>query len=146
MIDKEKLFETALATCNDAKTSNALLALRIVFGAMMFIHGLGKLVNFSMLMPQFPDPLGIGDGMSLALSMLAETLGSIAIVAGFLTRPAAAVLLVNLAVALVAVHGCDIFGAGELAFVYLAVIAVLFYMGAGGKSVDAAIMRRRNKA
>ncbi len=146
MIDREKLLETALATGNDAKTSNALLALRIVFGTMMFIHGLGKLVNFSMLMPQFPDPLGIGDGPSLALSMLAETLGSIAIVAGFLTRPAAAVLLVNLAVALFAVHGCDIFGAGELAFVYLAVIAVLFYMGAGGKSVDAEIMRRENKA
>lgn len=146
MIDRKRVLETALATSNDAKTSNALLALRIVFGAMMFIHGLGKLVNFSMLMPQFPDPLGIGDGLSLALSMLAETLGSIAIVAGFLTRLAAAVLLVNLAVALVAVHGCDIFGAGELAFVYLAVIAVLFYTGAGGKSVDAAIMRREGKA
>lgn len=146
MIDRKKLLETALSTSNDAKTSNALLALRIVFGAMMFIHGLGKLVNFSMLMPQFPDPLGIGDGMSLALSMLAETLGSIAVMAGFLTRPAAAALLVNLAVALASVHGCDIFGAGELAFVYLAVIAVLFYTGAGGKSVDAVIMRRRNKA
>ncbi len=146
MIDRKKLLETALSTSNDAKTSNALLALRIVFGAMMFIHGLGKLVNFSLLMPQFPDPLGIGGGASLALSMLAETLGSIAIAAGFLTRPAAAALLVNLAVALAAVHGCDIFGAGELAFVYIAVIAVLFYMGAGGKSVDAAIMRRKYKA
>ncbi len=142
MIDSKKIIETALATSNDVKMSDALLALRVVFGAMMFIHGLGKLVNFSMLMPQFPDPLGIGDGFSLALSMLAETLGSVAVMVGFLTRAAAAVLAFNLAVALVGVHGCDIFGAGELAFVYLVVLVVLFYTGAGRKSVDAVIMQR----
>ena len=115
MIDKKKILEILLPTPRDAQTANVLLALRLVFGVMMFIHGLGKLVNFSMLCPQFPDPLGIGDTMSLTLSMLAETLGSIAVMLGFMTRAAAAIILVNLVVALVAVHGCDIFGAGELA-------------------------------
>ena len=142
MIDKDRLLKIALTTSRDAQTGNALLALRLVFGAMMFIHGLGKLVNFSMLCPQFPDPLGIGDTLSLTLSMLAETLGSIAIIVGFMTRAAAAVLLINLLVALVAVHGCDIFGAGELAFVYFVVTAVLFYAGAGSKSLDAKLIMR----
>lgn len=142
MVDREKILEILLPTSRDAKTANVLLTLRLVFGAMMFIHGLGKLVNFSMLCPQFPDPLGIGDAMSLTLSMLAETLGSIAVMLGFMTRAAAAIILVNLVVALVAVHGCDIFGAGELAFVYLAVMAVLIYIGAGSKSIDAKLIKR----
>ena len=140
MIDKKKILEILLPTPRDAQTANVLLALRLVFG-VMFIHGLGKLVNFSMLCPQFPDPLGIGDTMSLTLSMLAETLGSIAVMLGFMTRAAATIILVNLVVALVAVHGCDIFGAGELAFVYIAVMAVLVYIGAGGKSLDAKLIK-----
>lgn len=142
MVDREKILEILLPTSRDAKTANVLLTLRLVFGVMMFIHGLGKLVIFSMLCPQFPDPLGIGDAMSLTLSMLAETLGSIAVMLGFMTRAAAAIILVNLVVALVAVHGCDIFGAGELAFVYLAVMAVLIYIGAGSKSIDAKLIKR----
>lgn len=141
MIYKKKILEILLPTPRDAQTANVLLALRLVFGVMMFIHGLGKLVNFSMLCHQFPDPLGIGDTMSLTLSMLAETLGSIAVMLGFMTRAAAAIILVNLVVALVAVHGCDIFGAGELAFVYIAVMAVLVYIGAGGKSLDAKLIK-----
>lgn len=120
MIDKKKILEILLPTPRDAQTANVLLALRLVFGVMMFIHGLGKLVNFS---------------------MLAETLGSIAVMLGFMTRAAAAIILVNLVVALVAVHGCDIFGAGELAFVYIAVMAVLVYIGAGGKSLDAKLIK-----
>lgn len=90
MILYQKILEILLPTPRDAQTANVLLALRLVFGVMMFIHGLGKLVNFSMLYPQFPDPLGIGDTMSLTLSMLAETLGSIAVMLGFMTRAAAA--------------------------------------------------------
>ena len=120
MIDKKKILEILLPTPRDAQTANVLLVLRLVFGVMMFIHGLGKLVNFS---------------------MLAETLGSIAVMLGFMTRAAAAIILVNLVVALVAVHGCDIFGAGELAFVYIAVMAVLVYIGAGGKSLDAKLIK-----
>ena len=120
MIDKKKILEILLPTPRDAQTANVLFALRLVFGVMMFIHGLGKLVNFS---------------------MLAETLGSIAVMLGFMTRAAAAIILVNLVVALVAVHGCDIFGAGELAFVYIAVMAVLVYIGAGGKSLDAKLIK-----
>ena len=39
MIDKKKILEILLPTPRDAQTANVLLALRLVFGVMMFIHG-----------------------------------------------------------------------------------------------------------
>lgn len=124
-------------------TDNALLALRVVFGLMLVIHGAGKIVNFADLAPQFPDPIGLGGAFALTLSMLAETFGGLALAVGFLTRPTCIVLLINMGVAIVSVHKCDILGVGELAFLYFAVFGVLLYVGAGGKSADAEIRRRK---
>lgn len=141
---EKKLLGAAFSGASGSRaTDNALLALRVVFGLMLVIHGAGKIENFADLAPQFPDPIGLGGTLSLTLSMLAETCGGLALVVGFLTRPTCIVLLINMAVAIVGVHRCDILGVGELAFLYFAVFGVLLYTGAGGKSVDAEIRRRK---
>lgn len=141
---EKKLLGAAFSGASGSRaTDNALLALRVVFGLMLVIHGAGKIENFADLAPQFPDPIGLGGTLSLTLSMLAETCGGLALVVGFLTRPTCIVLLINMAVAIVGVHRCDILGVGELAFLYLAVFGVLLYTGAGGKSADAEIRRRK---
>lgn len=143
MVDKEKIRHQLLTTTDNPTTSKALLALRVVFGVLMLVHGAGKLVNFSILAPMFPDPIGIGETLSLTLSMLAETIGSIVLIAGFMTRPACAIMIINLFIAIIGVHKCDILGAGELAFLYLAVFGVILYLGAGAKSLDAKIIKRK---
>ena len=43
----------------EAKASSLRLATRVIFGLLLASHGLQKLMNFSMMASQFPDPLGV---------------------------------------------------------------------------------------
>lgn len=70
----------------DAQTSSLLLATRVIFGLLLASHGLQKLINFSTMASQFPDPLDIGGKASLSLAIFGELACSIAFIAGFLTR------------------------------------------------------------
>ena len=132
----KKLF----APGNDSfATSLALLTLRLWLGLTMLInHGVGKLQDFSHLLGSFPDLLGIGHGVSLALAVFAEVIASLLLVMGLMTRFAALVLTVNMAVAFFVVHKRVLSGEhnGEVAFIYLAGYVALLLAGAGRISVD----------
>ncbi len=117
----------------------ALLLLRLwIGGSMLMLHGWSKLTAFSTVAPNFPDPLGVGSTMSLALTVLAEVLGSLLIIVGLFTRLGALLGGIAMAVAFFLVKGGQLTGAsnGELAFIFLAAYATLFLSGGGRYALD----------
>jgi putative oxidoreductase len=120
-------------------THMALLVARLWFGlTMLFNHGFDKLAHFSDIVGTFPDPLRIGQEASLILVVLAEVLGALLLTVGFMTRVAAAVLVIDMFVAFLMVHKTELNGqhSGELAFLYLAGYVILCIAGGGLFSLD----------
>lgn len=115
-----------------------LLCLRLFFGLMLMTHGLDKLYNYTSLNFSFPDPMGMGSQLSLLFAIFAELVCSIAVIFGVLYRLSMLPLLAVLAVAFLHVHGASIIQ-GELAFVYLMMLLMMYISGPGRYSVDAKI-------
>ncbi len=137
----KKLF---IPATNSLMANLALLALRIwLGGAVAGIHGLEKIRTFSQKSQGFPDPFGIGSPASLGLATFAEFFCALLLIAGLVTRFAALVVTVNMAVAFILVHKMVLAGAhsGELAFVYLAGFTVLLIAGPGRFSADAVLFK-----
>lgn len=132
----KKLF----APANDSfLTSFGLLLLRAWLGATLLVHhGVGKLTDFKSMSGGFPDPLGVGHTTSLVLVVLAEVLAAALLVLGLVTRLAALVAAIDMAVAFVCIHKMALSGnhSGELAFIYLAGFVTLFLAGGGSISFD----------
>jgi len=123
-------------------SSVGLLILRVCVGAMMIGgHGWEKLSQFGQMADYFPDPLGLGSRLSLALAVFAEVACSAALVAGFLTRLAAVPLMTTMFVAAFVVHEADPFPDRELALLYLAPYVALLFAGGGRFSLDALLLR-----
>lgn len=115
-----------------------LLLLRLGAGGTLFLaHGWGKFGSlFSDSIVAFqPDPLGIGKTPTLILMIFAEFVCALFIAAGFLTRAASLVLVINMAVAAFIQHFSDPFKVKELAFVYLVMFLAIFFLGAGKYSL-----------
>ena len=126
-------------------TSMALLVARLWFGlSMLFNHGLEKLGHFSELADTFQDPLGLGPEASLVLVIFAEVLGALLLTVGFMTRVAAAVLVIDMFVAFLMVHKTAMSG-GELAFLYLAGYIVILIAGGGLFSLDTLAFSKVNR-
>lgn len=122
--------------------SLALLVLRVTAGGMMlFGHGWTKLTHFTEVLSTFPDPLGIGPGLSLVLAVFAEVFCAAAVVAGLFTRFAAVPLVITMGVAAFVVHANDPWASKELALLYGLVCTTLVISGGGEYSLDA--LRRR---
>jgi putative oxidoreductase len=123
-----------------------LLVLRVWLGlTMLFVHGLDKLLTFSAKVDGFPDPIGLGSGVSLGLAVLAEVVCAGLLVVGLLSRLAAFLLAVTMTVAFFVVHKASLeFGpdSGELAFVYLAGFVALILAGPGRWALDAMVFSR----
>lgn len=115
--------------------SLAILFLRLFIGCVMLTHGFVKVANFSFLSTHFLDPIGIGVMPSLVLCIFAEVVCSFLLILGFLTRPAALVLVINMTVATFFVsHGS--FSLRELPLMYLVIYIVMVVFGGGRYSVD----------
>lgn len=121
---------------NDNASSLFLLVLRIFFGLLLMSHGVQKWSHFQELSISFPDPLGVGSTMSLALAIFAELGCSMAFVVGFLYRLALIPMIFTMYVACFIVLANDPFSAKELALVYLVVFIVMYIAGPGKFSVD----------
>ena len=126
-----------------------LLIGRVGFGLFIaFGHGLGKLQNFSAYSAKFPDPLGVGNELSMGLAIFAEMFCGILIAVGAFTRLALTQLVVTMAVAAFIVHSADpLFAAPgtpskEFALVYLWGFLTLMFTGPGRFSVDHFIVKR----
>ena len=120
-------------------THMALLVARLWFGlTMLFNHGFDKLAHFNDIVGTFPDPLRLGQEASLVLVVMAEVGGALLLTVGFMTRIAAAVLVIDMFVAFLMVHKTSMSGqsSGELAFLYLAGYVILAIAGGGLFSLD----------
>ena len=126
-------------------TSMALFVARLWFGlAMLFNHGFAKLANYSDIVGNFPDPLGLGHQMTLGLVIFAEVFAALLLVVGLCTRLMAIVLIFDMFVAFLMVHKTALSGPdnGELAFLYLAGYVILAIAGGGLFSLDTVIFAR----
>ena len=92
------------------KPDFGLLLLRLTFGLLMMGHGLGKVQDLIAGKTAFADPIGIGQGPSLALAAFAEFFCALAVVVGFKTRWAAIPIVVTMLVAAFIVHADDGWG------------------------------------
>lgn len=114
-----------------------LLFLRISIASMMlFGHGFNKLVNFSDIVPNFPDPIGFGAATALGLTIFAEVFCSLAIGFGIATRISTIPLIITMLVGVFVIHGGDPWSKKEMAVLYLVPYFTLLLTGAGRYSVD----------
>lgn len=115
------------------------LVMRIAFGGLMLTHGYPKLVKlFSQSFGDisFPDPLGLGPGLSLVLTVFSEFVLAIFVLIGFRTRLASIPLIFTMLVAAFLVHAGDSLRDREMALLYLAGYTALAFMGGGQYSLD----------
>jgi putative oxidoreductase len=132
----------------DLMTSLGLLILRVGVGGFLMTHGWGKVqMILAGQFDKFGDPIGLGGGVSLVLTALAEFVCALLVLVGFATRLAAVPVVFAMAVAAFKVHAGDpwTMGAGaskEPAFLYLTPFLALIFTGAGWFSVDGLIWPR----
>ncbi len=112
-----------------------ILILRLFFGVMFFIHGLGKMMNFSELSQTYPSVLGLGSYMTLMLAVFTEFCCSLFLIAGLLFRIMLLPMIVAMAVAFFDIHD-GFLPEGELALIYMSVFIILYFVGPGRFSFD----------
>jgi len=132
------MFKKLFIPSEDSDLTNmALLVARLWLGlSMLFNHGFEKLAHFNDMVGTFQDPLRLGPEASLILVIMAEVGGALLLTVGFMTRIAAAVLVIDMFVAFLMVNKTAMHGEGELAFLYLSGFVFLAIAGGGLFSLD----------
>jgi putative oxidoreductase len=133
-----KLFSTKI---NNGAFNTGMLLLRLIFGVLMLHHGYQKLMAFADMKEHFMNFMHLGSTISLSLVIFAEFFCSALVILGLFTRFAAFIVLFDMGVALVMAHNFDVFGKGELAFLYFAAFLTLVICGPGRVSVDSMISK-----
>ena len=121
--------------CRDRIISVILLAVRVFFGVLFFIHGVDKMMNFSALSESFPSVLGFGSYVSLMVAIFCEFCCSLFLIAGLLQRVILIPMIISMGVAFFDVHDALLPG-GELALIYLVIFIILYFTGPGRYSID----------
>jgi putative oxidoreductase len=130
----------ATSTASD-RTSVGLLILRLAGLSLFVKHGLEKLTGYSTMVHHFPDPIHVGAHVGLAFALLSDGICSVLVFIGLATRPAAAVILINLLVAFFFVHHAAFISNShvELVALYVIIFATLLFTGPGRFSVDSRV-------
>lgn len=141
------LIKTVTAT----QAGFGIAILRIVAGITFAAHGAQKLFGWFgghglAGVAQWMESIGLAPGYLMALlAGSAEFFGGVALIAGLLVRPAAAVLAVTMLVAIFTVHLANGFfmsnNGYEFALALLAISVALVFEGAGKLSLDRNIAR-----
>lgn len=122
-----------------------LLFLRVSAGLLLMLgHGYGKLVNFSAIAPMFPDPLGMGGKLTLAVAVLVEFFCSLFVVLGLSARWAAIPIAIQMFIVTLIVHAPDPFVKKELALLFAIIFTALAMTGPGALSLDGMMKLRRS--
>lgn len=144
----------------DSTASLGILVLRMLIGLMMlFGHGIPKIQNFDAILnskhgfyqPDFFPLSLLSAKASLLLAIGAEVVASSLLVLGLMTRPAAFVFGFSMVVAAFGALGAAPWIATgtepskELALLYLIPIIAIILSGAGGYSLDAAILKESKR-
>ena len=112
-----------------------ILALRIFFGVLFFLHGLDKVTNFNDLSLDYPSVMGLGSYTTLMLSIFTEFCCSLFLIAGLITRIITIPMIIAMGVAFFDIHDA-MMPDGELALIYLITFFILFIVGPGRYSFD----------
>jgi putative oxidoreductase len=103
----------------------------------MMTYGYEKLMKIFAGDWSFADPIGLGEGLSLILTVFGEFFCSILIIVGFMTRPALIINMIVMTVAAFIVHADDPFTVKEHALTFLTIYSAIFITGPGRISMDA---------
>lgn len=121
----------------------APLVLRLVLGLAFIVHGYPKLFNREARIGTagWFDSIGIRPGKFwIVVSGVAEFFGGVALILGFYTQIAAALIAINMLVAMWKAKwgktGFTAQGGWELDLAYLAMAAALIFLGAGAWGID----------
>lgn len=144
-----KLFETG----GDVSS----LVLRLILGGVFFPHGAQKLLGwfggqgYAATMAAFTDKMGIPAFLAF-LAIMAESLGALGLVTGFLTRICALGIATNMVVAVLMIHIHNGFfmnwfgnksGEGfEYHLLAIAIALALIIKGGGLWSIDRALAKK----
>ena len=121
-----------------------LLFLRMSAGLfIVFGHGWGKLMNFGTMSTQFPDPIGLGSTVSLALVVFAEVFCGLAFALGLVTRFSALPLIIFTLVGAAIFHADDPWSKKEFALLYLIPFVTVFLSGPGKYSLDRILFKNK---
>lgn len=117
---------------NDQAQDLGLLFLRVAGGLfLLFVHGLPKLLDFSVQLQQIEDPFHLGAHLTLFLAIFAEVLCPLLIVAGVLARLACLPILFVLLVALLLVHPQWSVAEGQFGWLLLILFTTVLIAGPG---------------
>jgi putative oxidoreductase len=129
---------------HDMFTSIGLLILRVGVSTLMVTHGWGKVTSiFSGKFAGFPDPIGMGNTLSLIFAAAGEFLCPILIAAGLFTRLAAIGPAFTMAIAAFVVHSADPWASREPALAYMIPFVALIFTGPGRVSLDHLLFARK---
>jgi putative oxidoreductase len=118
-------------------TDLGLLLLRLASGGIMaYSHGWGKLQKMLGGDMSFADPIGVGEELSLILTVFAEFVCGILVALGLFTRAALVPLIITMVVAVFIIHADDPFGKQEFGLLYLVPYLALYFTGPGKFSLD----------
>ena len=121
----------------DTMKDVGLLILRVGFSLLMIIeHGWKKMMGFENIAPNFPDPLGVGSTISLALAVAGEVFFPLLMIVGFYTRLASIPASITMVVAAFIVHAGDNLKDRESALMYLIAFLAIGLLGPGRISID----------
>ena len=118
-----------------------ILALRMFFGVLFFVHGMEKMMNFEQLSRSFPSVLGFGSYSTLMVAIFCEFCCSLFLIAGLLERIILIPMIISMGVAFFDVHDA-ILPDGELSLIYMITFFILFLVGPGRYSFDYLIDKR----
>lgn len=129
---------------SDQKHFNmGILGLRLFVGLIMLcVHGMAKLLTFSELSANFPDPLGVGSTISLIMILCAEVGCSLLLIFGLMTRLATLPLMFGMLMAFFVIHSGMPFTGRELPFLYVGIYVILLWTGGGKYALDEVIRQK----
>lgn len=140
-----------LTGTNKHLLSFAVLSLRIMTGLILFVAGAGKAAGWfdgmgmSTTVSMFKSNMNISAGLAY-LSTYAEFIGGFLLMAGFLTRPAALALTINMVVATVIVGPKNFFMGGAAFPCLLAVTSfAILLTGPMRYSIDAIVFNNKRQ-
>ncbi|SDQ16004.1 DoxX family protein [Leucobacter chromiiresistens] len=142
----------AAATATPAATTWGLLIIRIALGAVFLMHGAQKLFEYTIpgTVASFGEMGAPLPDITAPLVAVLEFAGGVLLILGLLTRPVAALLAVDMVVALVLVHAAAGFWVAEGGWEFVAVLGAgalgIALTGAGSLSLDRPLLRGRAPA
>jgi len=113
-----------------------VLILRVGVSLLMLTHGYPKLTRAIGGDHSFADPIGIGEGPSLVLTVFAEFFCSVLLILGLGARAVLIPLIITMTVVTFIIHGDDPFDKKEHALLFLIPYITLFLTGPGKFSID----------